>query len=305
MQQCNQPDRNCWVYDDKGRVVGLANAIVVERCPADLQKEIYIRLYRQFGGKDPADRDLFYDKGKPAPGFFIGKQGQPCYKFDEYREIWYTISILIKGKGTGNMKLLPCAVRGVLAGLMISIGGYVYLGCENRVVGAVFFTVGLITITLFGFDLYTGKIGYWLGQSRQERWQTLLSLPCNAVGCLIAGLARRPAGAVLALCEARLAKAPLTLLVDGIFCGILIFICVEIYKTRGTVLGILICIPTFILCGFEHSIADVFYFCNARIFSGQAVLVVVLVALGNAIGALIIPAARLVYQPKEEQPHWE
>ena len=185
------------------------------------------------------------------------------------------------------MKLLPCAVRGVLAGLMISIGGYVYLGCENRVVGAVFFTVGLITITLFGFDLYTGKIGYWLGQSRQERWQTLLSLPCNAVGGLIAGLARR-------------AKAPLTLLVDGIFCGILIFICVEIYKTRGTVLGILICIPTFILCGFEHSIADIFYFCNARIFSGQAVLVVVLVALGNALGALIIPAARLVYQPKEE-----
>ena len=203
------------------------------------------------------------------------------------------------------MKLLPCAVRGVLAGLMISIGGYVYLGCENRVVGAVVFTVGLITITLFGFDLYTGKIGYWLGQSRQERWQTLLSLPCNAVGCLIAGLARRPAGAVLALCEARLTKAPLILLVDGIFCGILIFICVEIYKTRGTVLGILICIPTFILCGFEHSIADIFYFCNARIFSGQAVLVVVLVALGNALGALIIPAARLVYQPKEEQPHWE
>lgn len=200
------------------------------------------------------------------------------------------------------MKLLPCAVRGVLAGLMISIGGYVYLGCENRVVGAVFFTVGLITITLFGFDLYTGKIGYWLGQSRQERWQTLLSLPCNAVGCLIAGLARRPAGAVLALCEARLAKAPLILLVDGIFCGILIFICVEIYKTRGTVLGILICIPTFILCGFEHSIADVFYFCNARIFSWQAVLVVLLVALGNALGHLSSRRPGWCTSPKRNNP---
>ena len=32
---------------------------------------------------------------------------------------------------------------------------------------------------------------------------------------------------------------------------------------------------------------------------------VLLVALGNALGALIIPAARLVYLPKEEQPHWE
>ena len=42
------------------------------------------------------------------------------------------------------MKLLPCAVRGVLAGLMISIGGYVYLGCENRVVGAGFFFLCLV-----------------------------------------------------------------------------------------------------------------------------------------------------------------
>ena len=201
------------------------------------------------------------------------------------------------------MKLLPCAVRGVLAGLMISIGGYVYLGCENRVVGAVFFTVGLITITLFGFDLYTGKIGYWLGQSRQERWQTLLSLPCNAVGCLIAGLARRPAGAVLALCEARLAKAPLTLLVDGIFCGILIFICVEIYKTRGTVLGILICIPTFILCGFEHSIADMFYFCSAGVFTPDALVFILLVIVGNGIGGMIIPFCRkYMYDPEPEAP---
>lgn len=196
------------------------------------------------------------------------------------------------------MKVLPCAVRGVLAGMMIAIGGYAFLGCENRVVGAVFFTVGLITITLFGFDLYTGKVGYWLGQTGTERWQTLLSLPCNAVGCLLAGVARQPMGNVLALCQARLAKAPLTLLIDGIFCGILIYICVEIYKTRKTVLGILICIPTFILCGFEHSIADIFYFANARILTGQAAVVVLLVALGNAIGALIIPAARLVYQPQ-------
>lgn len=189
------------------------------------------------------------------------------------------------------MKILPCAVRSALSGVMIAIGGYAFLGCENRVVGAILFTVGLITITLFGFDLYTGRIGYFPVQSRTERLQTLLSLPGNAVGCLLAGLARKPAGAVQALCEARLAKDFSTLLADGIFCGILIFICVEIYKTRGTVLGILICIPTFILCGFEHSVADIFYFVNARIFSWQAVGVVLAVALGNALGALLIPAA--------------
>ena len=190
------------------------------------------------------------------------------------------------------MKILPCAVRSALSGVMIAIGGYAFLGCENRVVGAILFTVGLITITLFGFDLYTGRIGYFPVQSRTERLQTLLSLPGNAVGCLLAGLARKPAGAVQALCEARLAKDFSTLLADGIF-----FICVEIYKTRGTVLGILICIPTFILCGFEHSVADIFYFVNARIFSWQAVGVVLAVALGNALGALLIPAARRLYAP--------
>ena len=99
------------------------------------------------------------------------------------------------------MKILPCAVRSALSGVMIAIGGYAFLGCENRVVGAILFTVGLITITLFGFDLYTGRIGYFLVQSRTERLQTLLSLPGNAVGCLLAGLARKPAGAVQALCE--------------------------------------------------------------------------------------------------------
>lgn len=198
------------------------------------------------------------------------------------------------------MKILSCMVRGVLAGMMIAIGGYAFLGCESRVVGALLFTVGLITITLFGFDLYTGRVGYWLTQTSAERWQTLFSLPCNAVGCLLAGVARQPAGEVLALCEARLAKSPTTLLTDGFFCGVLIYICVEIYKTRGTVKGILICIPTFILCGFEHSVADLFYFANARIFSGQAIGAVLLVTLGNAAGALLIPAAQLVYRPKPE-----
>ena len=66
------------------------------------------------------------------------------------------------------MKILPCAVRSALSGVMIAIGGYAFLGCENRVVGAILFTVGLITITLFGFDLYTGRIGYFYIKRRGE-----------------------------------------------------------------------------------------------------------------------------------------
>ena len=48
-------------------------------------------------------------------------------------------------------------VKAVLSGFMIGIGGTVYLSCSNKIVGAFLFTIGLITICEFGFNLY--KIG--------------------------------------------------------------------------------------------------------------------------------------------------
>lgn len=51
--KCNQPDRNYWIYDDKGRVIKIANAKVIDHCSRQVQKEIYARLYQLFGGKAP------------------------------------------------------------------------------------------------------------------------------------------------------------------------------------------------------------------------------------------------------------
>ena len=52
-ESCNQADRNFWIYDDKGRVVGVANAAVVERSSEKVQQAIYERLFRKYGGQDP------------------------------------------------------------------------------------------------------------------------------------------------------------------------------------------------------------------------------------------------------------
>jgi hypothetical protein len=54
-QSCNQTGRNFWIYDDKGRVVALANPTVVDRCPEAVQRKIYERLYLKFDGKAPRD----------------------------------------------------------------------------------------------------------------------------------------------------------------------------------------------------------------------------------------------------------
>ena len=52
--QCNQPARDFWVFDDKGRVVAVANPAVIDRSPEDVQRQIYERLRRKFDGSDGA-----------------------------------------------------------------------------------------------------------------------------------------------------------------------------------------------------------------------------------------------------------
>lgn len=52
-QKCNRPDRNRWVYDNKGRVIKLADAGFVKNFDKDIQVKIYKILYKKFKGKYP------------------------------------------------------------------------------------------------------------------------------------------------------------------------------------------------------------------------------------------------------------
>ena len=56
------------------------------------------------------------------------------------------------------MEKIQVFVKSVYAGFMIGIGGIVYLSVENKVMGSLFFSFGLLTIVTQGFYLYTGKI---------------------------------------------------------------------------------------------------------------------------------------------------
>ena len=55
---------------------------------------------------------------------------------------------------------MKCFLKSILAGLMIAIGGTIFLSVQNKVVGASLFSIGLIGILVYNFNLYTGKIGY-------------------------------------------------------------------------------------------------------------------------------------------------
>ncbi len=54
-QKCNRGDRNRWVYDEKGRVIKVADSNVVRTCDREIKIKIYKILYDKFDGKKPSE----------------------------------------------------------------------------------------------------------------------------------------------------------------------------------------------------------------------------------------------------------
>ena len=77
----------------------------------------------------------------------------------------------------------------------------------------------------------------------------------------------------------------------GFLCGALVFIATYIYKFSKTAvfkyLGIVIPIFIFVLCGFEHCIANAFYFGFSFVFDWFALLNLVLVIIFNSLGSIV------------------
>lgn len=201
--------------------------------------------------------------------------------------------------------MLKPILNGVSAGILILIGCAVFLACENTVVGAVLFSVALLCICYRGYALFTGKVGYLAEKcGKKEVSELLLALLGNALATCLLGMLLVWALPNLGeraktICEAKLLQTPGQTLVRGVFCGILMYLAVSIFRDKGTPLAILFCVPVFILSGFEHSIADMGYFAVSGIVSWKAFGFLWLVILGNSVGGLLLPAMQRIGGKKQ------
>ncbi|MCL2032104.1 MAG: formate/nitrite transporter family protein [Methanomassiliicoccaceae archaeon] len=199
------------------------------------------------------------------------------------------------------MDVLKIIVSSILGGIMISIGGIACLLSDDKLIGALIFTVGLFGILTYKFGLYTGKVGYALENPPIFLADVALTLIGNFIGCLMMGLAF-PLDQAVTSCEVRLAADELAVFFKSICCGLLVFIAVDQYKTKKSYLALFICIPAFILAGFEHSIADMFYIASAGMFDLDSLVFLLMVILGNGIGCLAIPAYKRYFEKAEPDP---
>lgn len=197
-------------------------------------------------------------------------------------------------------KKLQCFLLAVLAGIAISIGGMVYIWRmqENRLAAALLFAVGLYIICVHGLNLFTGKVGYAVSQPRAY-WLDLAIIWCgNLAGTWLASAAMRAsrisglAEAAALLCQPKLADSLGSLFLLGIFCGLLMFAAVDGYKSTQNPLLLFVCVVVFILCNFEHCIADMFYFSAAGLWSLDALVRILVITAGNSVGGMLIPGVK-------------
>ena len=191
--------------------------------------------------------------------------------------------------------MLKTGIDSICAGILISIGGSVFLACESKYVGAIFFSVALLCICYMGYYLFTGKIGYLANDfSLNNGINLLIGLLGNliitfALGKLIGYAIPNLVEKANEICTAKLSQNLLQTFIRGLFCGILMYLAVQIFKEYKTALGIIFCIPVFILSGFEHSIADMFYFGVSTITDAKLWLFILIVVVGNTLGGMLLP----------------
>ncbi len=200
-------------------------------------------------------------------------------------------------------KYIEILLKAILTGIAIGIGGTVYLSCENKVAGAFLFGTGLFTILTFGFLLFTGKVGYAVENKPSYLLDLAVIWVGNLIGAMLTGrlvlLTRIGAGIsekAAALCSVKFGDSLPSIFILAFFCGILMFIAADGYKNiknpAGQMLAVFLPVMTFILSGFEHCVANMYYFTAAKAWSGNALLYMLVMSLGNAAGGILIPLFR-------------
>lgn len=200
------------------------------------------------------------------------------------------------------MKIL---VNAVLAGIMIAIGGTVYLSLDNKIVGSIFFAIGLFAVVVYSFNLYTGKIGYLVNNfNRKYIKELLITLVGNFIGTFMVGFILRYtriyeliSNKATSLVNIKLDDTVHSILILSFFCGILMYIAVNTYKVVndiGKYVAVFLGVIVFILCGFEHCVANMFYFSVASSWGYKTILYLFIMIVGNSLGGILIPLCNKV-----------
>lgn len=190
-------------------------------------------------------------------------------------------------------KFLKTLIPSILAGISISLAGFIFLSVDNKYLGSVLFTLGLFLVCTRSYNLYTGKVCYC--KTKQDTKNLLIIILGNFIGTNITGLLLRGTRYVQALStkatsiiDIKLSDNLLSLFILAIICNVFIYVAVDGYKKSkdnvSKYLSLFFGVIGFVITGTEHVVADMFYFAVAGNYTSKAFIVLLIVFLGNTVG---------------------
>lgn len=197
-------------------------------------------------------------------------------------------STIKSGVNKGNLPLIKMILLGIMAGAFIALGGVASnvavhgiadVGLARTLAGAIF-PVGLMLVVFTGSELFTGNC-LMLTAVLDKKLKVIQMIKnlvivyfSNLIGALIidvlvffSGQFNYSAGGLGAYTiKVALAKTtidPSTAIVSGILCNILVCLAIIMAgaakDVTGKILAIFFPIWAFVICGFEHCVANMFY----------------------------------------------
>lgn len=201
------------------------------------------------------------------------------------------------------MTLLSGGMIGICA--TSSLIAIATLSENGRFIGAILFSLGLFVILAFEMKLFTGLIPDLPHAKLKNLWKLPVCLVGNLIGVFAVyflvsqtsyGEMVLNTGATVIRNKLNHDNWAISAVCSGILCGILITISIlsvhhSHKKGLSANVGVIFPIIVFAFCGFDHSIANMFYFYCLGEISWQVVGYILLTILGNMIGGVLLPLA--------------
>ena len=192
------------------------------------------------------------------------------------------------GEGKGNLPLGKMILMGMLAGAFIAIGGAASntaahaienVGVARAVAGAIF-GVGLMLVVFMGAEIFTGNcLMITSVMDKKITWakairNLVVVYFSNLLGALIfdalliySGNLNYTSGLLgaytIKVAIGKIALSPVQCITSGILCNILVCFAVLMAVSAKDIVGkiwaIFFPIWAFVICGFEHCVANMFY----------------------------------------------
>lgn len=207
---------------------------------------------------------------------------------------------------------------GIGAGAAIGVGSFLFTLCSRfslKELGSALFVIGLFTVCFFGLFLYTGKIGYFIDNKNKKSYalDLLVGYIGNIVGAVLLGyLLRFIFNLFNSETLVTINKITASRMIDlgkggspfikqlgtSFFCGVLVYLAVHFWKKPWNFLLrtiiLVLCVFLFVYLGFEHCIANMFYFSYGNAWNLQSLVNILVVTIGNTLGAFFTRSIVLI-----------